>query len=105
MAGGGRTACPLNPGTDTAVTPDGRGRYTHVAGTGGSSIYFNPARAEAYAVYGAIRARWSQLGWERSTVGYPTGNEYEVPGGRRNDFDRGTITWTARTGATAVATR
>lgn len=91
------------PTTDTAATPDGRGTFTHFAGTGGASIYVNPARGQAYAVYGSIRARWAQLGWERSSLGYPTSDEYAVSGGRRNSFDRGTITWIARTGAVQVA--
>lgn len=87
------------PTTDTAATPDGRGRFTHFTGTGGASLYVNPARNQAYAVYGAIRVRWSQLGWERSRLGYPTSDEVAVSGGRRNTFDRGSLTWNARTGA------
>ncbi|WP_433782417.1 LGFP repeat-containing protein [Actinomycetospora sp. CA-101289] len=92
------------PVIDTTPTPDGRGRYTHFAGSGGS-IYLNPARGAAYAVYGAIRERWASLGWERSRLGYPTRDEYAVTGGRRSDFDQGTITWTQRTGAISVAYR
>ncbi|MFC5063271.1 LGFP repeat-containing protein [Actinomycetospora atypica] len=87
------------PTTDTTATPDGRGRFTHFTGTGGASLYLNPARNQAYAVYGAIRVRWSQLGWERSRLGYPTSDEVAVSGGRRNTFDHGSLTWNARTGA------
>jgi len=53
-------------------------------------------------VLGAIRVRWSQLGSERSPLGYPTTDEYSTTGGRRNDFQHGTITWTAATGATST---
>lgn len=42
------------------------------------------------------------LGAERSSIGYPTSDEYPVAGGRRTDFDRGAIVWTARTGTTAA---
>lgn len=90
------------PTTDTTTTPDARGAFTHFAGTGGASIYLNPARGQVHAIYGAIRVRWSQLGWERSRQGYPTSDEYAVTGGRRTTFDRGSITWTARNGAITV---
>lgn len=91
--------------TDTAATPDKRGAFTHFAGTGGSSIYFNPTQGKANAIYGTIRARWAQAGYERSTLGYPTSDEYAVSTGRRSDFDRGAITWNSRTGATTITTK
>jgi stage II sporulation protein D len=50
-------------------------------------------------VRGAIRARWAQLGWENSRLGFPTSDEYAIPGGRRSDFQGGYITWTPATGA------
>lgn len=88
---GGRLGFPL---TDETTTPDGIGRYNHFEG---GSIYWTP-RTGAHAVYGAILARWQALGWERSYLGYPTSGEYSIPGGRRTDFERGYITWNARTG-------
>jgi hypothetical protein len=54
-------------------------------------------------VHGAIYAKWASLGWERSALGYPTSDEYAIPGGRRNNFVHGTISWDAATGATTVA--
>ncbi|MGI8536442.1 MAG: LGFP repeat-containing protein [Mycobacteriales bacterium] len=51
---------------------------------------------------GAIRQRWAATGWELGPLGYPTSNEYAVAGGRRNDFQRGSIVWDARTGATTI---
>jgi len=47
--------------------------------------------------------RWAATGWERGPLGYPVSNEYDVPGGKRNDFQRGSIVWDARTGATTVS--
>ncbi|WP_442928867.1 LGFP repeat-containing protein, partial [Modestobacter sp. VKM Ac-2980] len=41
------------------------------------------------------------LGWENSTLGFPTTNEYSVDGGRRSDFQNGYITWTP-SGGTVV---
>ncbi|MEU6645143.1 PQQ-dependent sugar dehydrogenase [Saccharomonospora sp. NPDC046836] len=84
------------PSTDEQTTPDGRGRYNHFSK--GGSIYWTGATG-AQGIYGAIRQRWAALGWERSYLGYPTSSEYSVPGGRRNNFQRGYIKWTAATGA------
>jgi len=56
-------------------------------------------------VLGAIYAQWASLGWERSGLGYPTTDEYSIPGGRRSDFVHGTITWQAGNGATQTTYR
>ena len=91
------------PTVDLSVTPDGVGRYVHFTGAGGS-VYWTPASG-AHIVQGAIRARWAQLGWERSSLGYPTTDEYAVTGGRRNDFQQGSIIWTQRTNTIQVIAR
>ncbi|GHF44197.1 glucose/arabinose dehydrogenase [Amycolatopsis bartoniae] len=78
------------PVTDELTTPDGVGRYNHFDKA--ASIYFSPATG-AHEVYGAIRARWSALGWERSYLGYPRSGEFGFDGGRRNDFQFGYIQW------------
>lgn len=99
----GGPAGPLRlPITDETRTPDLIGRYNHFSA--GGSVYWTPATS-AHAVYGAIRVRWSQLGWERSALGYPLTDEYAVTGGRRNDFQHGSITWLAATGAVSVTYR
>ena len=36
-----------------------------------------------------------QLGAEKSQLGLPTSGEYDVSGGRKNDFQFGSITWKA----------
>jgi len=82
------------PTTNENGTPDRVGRYNHFQG---ASIYWTP-RTGAQDVRGAIRARWQQLGWERSYLGYPTSGEFAISGGRRSNFERGYITWNARTG-------
>ena len=88
------------PATDESVTPDGIGRYNHFQG---GSIYWTPLTG-AREVHGAIRGLWSQLGWERSFLGYPLTNETATPdgGGRYNHFQGGSIYWTAGTGAREV---
>ena len=85
------------PVTDELGTPDGVGRFNHFQS---GSVYWTPSTG-AREVRGAIRGHWAALGWERG-LGYPLSDEYAVPGGRRNDFQRGSIVWDARTGATRV---
>ena len=88
------------PVTHERWTPDGRGRFNHFQR---GSIYWTPFTGSA-EVHGAIRARWQRLGWERSALGYPTSGERGTPDrvGRFNDFQRGSIYWTPRTGAHEV---
>jgi len=90
------------PITDESKTLDGIGRYNHF--TSGRSIYWTPSTG-AHLVYGAIRAKWASLGGERGRLRYPTTDEYSVTGGRRNDFQHGSITWSSRTGAQTVVYR
>jgi beta-N-acetylhexosaminidase len=94
----------MYPTTDETGTPDGIGRFNHFSGTGGSSIYWTPGTG-AHEVLGAIRARWASLGWERSALGYPTSGEYDVTGGRRSDFQHGSIVWNRATNTTTVSYR
>ncbi|WP_432563924.1 hypothetical protein [Kineococcus sp. SYSU DK003] len=75
---------------DGAVQPFERG-----------ALYWSPATG-AHAVLGAIFAAYAQRGYEWGDLGYPVTDEYDVPGGRRSDFQFGTITWNAATGATNV---
>jgi hypothetical protein len=87
------------PVSDEIRAPDGDGRY-NVFENG--SIYWTP-RTGAHEVHGVIRDKWAELGWEAGALGYPISDEYEVPGGRQNDFERGSIRWDAATGvATAM---
>ena len=101
------------PITDETGTPDGIGRYNHfrlvqVDGKPESSIYWTP-QTGAHAIYGAIRDKWAQTGWERG-LGYPITDETGTPDGRGrfNHFRRldnkaeASIYWTPQTGAHAV---
>ena len=81
------------PLTSERGTPDGIGRYNHFEG---GSIYFTPGTG-AREVRGAIRARWRALGSETSYLGYPTSDEFAVPGGRRSNFQKGYITYNLTT--------
>lgn len=90
------------PMTDETTTPDRVGRFNHFAL--GGSIYWSPATG-ARPVYGAIRTRWAALGWETGRLGYPTSGEYGITGGRRSDFQHGSVSWIARTGSVTVSYR
>jgi glucose/arabinose dehydrogenase len=75
------------PKTGELGNPDGVGRNNKFE-TG--VLYWSPASG-AWEVYGAILARWQQLGWEKSYLGYPTSGEFAINGGRRNNFQYGYI--------------
>lgn len=88
------------PKTDETKTPDGIGRFNHFQG---GSIYWSPSTG-AWEVHGAIRSKYSSLGWERSFLGYPLTNENTCPDGvgRYNHFQGGSIYWSPSTGAREV---
>ena len=65
-------------------------------------IYWHPGHG-AFAVYGAIGAKWNQIGREPS-FGFPLTDERPAAGGGRyNDFENGgSIYWRAGAGAHAL---
>ncbi len=100
-AGGWERGLMGYPTSDELGTPDGRARYTTFQN---GSVYWTPSGG-AKAVQGSIAAAYRGIGAHTSALGLPTSDEYPVPGGRRSDFEHGTITWTAATGATTVTPR
>ncbi|MBD2094064.1 hypothetical protein H6F90_02705 [Trichocoleus sp. FACHB-591] len=90
-----------SPTIEIWYTPDGVGRFQHYEN--GGSIYWTP-RTGAHEVHGDIRAKWSNLDWERGFLGYPVTDELTTPDGegRFNHFEYGSIYWTPRTGAHEV---
>jgi hypothetical protein len=92
---GGSQGLLGRPLTPERTTPDGVGRYNHFTG---GSIYWTP-RTGAHEIYGGIRGKWAELGWERSWLGYPVTGEVDfTEGGRVNSFERGQIYWWPDTG-------
>ena len=85
------------PTTDETKTPDNVGAFNHFQG---GSIYWTPSTG-AHSVWGSIRDKWTELGWEQSYLGYPTTDETPTPvgGGAFNHFQRGSIYWSPTTGA------
>ena len=63
----------------------------------GGRVYLRAGQARH--VRGAIRDRYLALGGPSGSLGLPVSDEYDVPGGRRSDFDGGQLTWTEATGA------
>jgi hypothetical protein len=45
------------------------------------SIYWSPATG-AHIIWGSIRDKWASMGWENSSLGYPTTDEIGIRGGR-----------------------
>jgi hypothetical protein len=87
-------AGPLGyPVSDEQQTPDLAGRY-NVFQHG--SIYWSEATG-AHEVLGAIRDKYKSLGWEAGALGYPISGEYDVAGGRRSDFQHGSLMWASAT--------
>ncbi|MGZ3630290.1 MAG: LGFP repeat-containing protein [Ktedonobacteraceae bacterium] len=85
------------PMTDETGTPDGVGRFNHFQD---GSIYWTP-QTDAHEVHGLIHEKWASLGFERSSLGYPTSDELAAPDGvgRVSNFQRGSIYWSNQTGA------
>ncbi|BAH56079.1 hypothetical protein ROP_pROB01-05800 (plasmid) [Rhodococcus opacus B4] len=83
-----------NPGT----APGRRQEFQNTA-----AIYWK--LNEAYAIRGAIRAKWNELGAEQGSLGYPLSDEIVPPpelsvaGTRMNKFEAGMILWSAEQGA------
>ncbi|RKR20663.1 pregnancy-associated plasma protein-A [Arthrobacter oryzae] len=69
----------------------------------GGSIHWSPASG-AFATWGATRATWASLGYEKGKLGYPSGTETcgLTSGGCYQTFQGGTIHWSPATGAVAT---
>jgi hypothetical protein len=82
------------PITDELGSPDGVGRYSHFQN---GVIYWTPTVGLPHEVHGAILERWTAMGWETGSLGYPTSDESDdpgIPGGRVSHFQRGSLHWT-----------
>jgi hypothetical protein len=90
------------PITDELPTPDGIGRFNHfrkvhLSDKPEASIYWTP-NTGAHEVYGAIRARWAETGYETGYLKYPLSGEMDLNGGRVQRFEGGTLYWTPDNG-------
>ena len=96
-AGQGLLGYPL---TGEMSTPDGQGRFQHFQK---GSLFCGPGSG-AHALFGPIRDRWAQMGWENGFLGYPAADEAPTPDGAGTccQFQHGVIYWTPETGAHEV---
>ncbi len=88
------------PTTDEAATRVPGGRWNNFSN--GVAIEWKSGIG-AFEIHGAIRARWGSMRCAAGPLGFPTSDEYSVPGGRRSNFENGMLTWSAATrGVTAT---
>jgi len=90
------------PTTDQRTTRDGVGRYNDFGSNG--AVYWT-RRDGAHSVDGDILRTWTAMRRERSFLGYPVSDAFEVRRGLRNRFRGGDITWVRSTGKTVVRRR
>lgn len=89
--------------------PSGRENQYRDGGVGqgfqGGSVYVGPKTGPA-VVRGQIRDEFWRLGSISGELGYPTGKESSYrDGGRGQGFEKGSIYWSAQTGARSVSGR
>lgn len=65
------------------------GRFNHFEH---GSIYWSSATG-AHPVAGQIYSTWAANDWENGSYGFPTSDEYAFEGGRRQDFQGGSIVY------------
>lgn len=92
------------PTTDETPTPVRTGAYNHfkkysAAGTFqyDASIYWSPTYG-AWEVYGSVRSKWSTLGWEGGSLGFPKGARANVSTGFQQPFEYGAAYASTSTG-------
>jgi hypothetical protein len=89
---GGATGFLGQPADIERPTPNGLGSYRHYQG--GSIYWHHSFPWEAFVVYGLIRGKWAQMGWEQSPLGFPMTDELPAGnfgGGRVSFFENGAI--------------
>jgi uncharacterized protein with LGFP repeats len=67
------------------------------------AILWSPATG-AHVSVGGTREAWALTGFENGVLGYPTTDETPVNGGVKQNYQGGSIYWTAGLGAYSVAT-
>lgn len=83
------------PTTDERKAAEGRtSRFVK------ARIYWT-SKHGAHPVYGGILAEYIKRGGGTGKLGLPTSDEYAIKGGRKQDFQRGYITWNAKTKKTS----
>ncbi|UGT57641.1 LGFP repeat-containing protein [Nocardia asteroides] len=88
VAAGGASS-PLGAPEEAQESGPNGGQYQDFEG---GTIYWS-SDSGAHIVWGDIREAWEENGGANGTLGYPTSDEKDIPGGKQSDFTGGTITW------------
>jgi hypothetical protein len=93
--------CPIMNEAEAGMSPQGTtGRWVEFSGGDGGFIIWHrmgPHAGASFEVHGCIFKLYKSLGGTGSWLGFPVSDEYDVPGGRRSDFEGGYILWNAQT--------
>jgi hypothetical protein len=97
----GILGCAASDEAEAGASPHGTtGRYAFFsAGDGGLIVWHRngPHAGATFEVHGCIFKLYQSLGGTGSWLGFPISDEYDVPGGRRSDFENGYVVWDAQT--------
>jgi hypothetical protein len=95
----GTLGCPQKNEDEAGASPFGTtGRFTVF--NGGVLVWHRggPQGGRTFETHGCIATLYQKTGGTSSWLGFPVSDEYDIPGGRRSDFEGGYITWNAATG-------
>jgi hypothetical protein len=86
-------------GGSFAARETGRYAFFNKEGYGGLIVWHRtgPRPGQSFEVHGCMHKLYQSLGGTGSWLGFPIGDEYDVPEGRRSDFENGNIFWDAQT--------
>src|ERR1039457_2462322 len=91
----GILGCAVSNEGQAAVSPIGTtGRWVQFAGSLGAYIIVHSSgrsAGQAFETHGLIFRLYASSGGTASWLGFPIGDEHEIPGGRRSEFEGGYI--------------
>lgn len=97
----GILGCPVSDEIDAPQSPEGTtGRISEFDGGDGAYIVWHRTgrfAGTAFVVQGCIYSLYKDHGATASWLGFPVSDEYDIPDGRRSDFEGGFVGWSAQT--------
>jgi hypothetical protein len=100
---GGFLGCAIGDEQEAGRSPSGA-EARQALFQGGVIVLHGGGRltGSAFEVHGSIGARYLGMGGTASWLGLPVSDEYDMPGGRRSDFEGGYIAWDPLTGGSIL---
>ena len=95
--------CPIMSDGNASVSPKGTvGRWLRLVAWDNTGKYLimatnGPFAQNVFLVQGCFIKLYDQFGGTGSSLGFPTSDEYEVPGGLEQNFEGGRLYWDATT--------